>query len=966
MSTLATNLPESLAGEADIAWRRIEEFIEPDIFTALETQLNEETTLQLSRVLACSPFVADLVRRKPEILLQLFECGQLQNRLDPAAFQAELRGEMSEEGADLSRVLRLFRARHMLRIVWRDFCRLADTMETVGDTSLLAETCIAEALSHCESTLEERFGRPLGRDSGERQQLIVLAMGKLGAGELNVSSDIDLIFCYPEAGQTDLADKPLSNEQFFTKLGQALITALDQNTADGFVFRVDMRLRPYGDSGALAQNFAALEEYYQDQGRDWERYALIKARPVTGDPTQAAQLMDALRPFVFRRYIDFGIIESLRGMKQMITAEVRRRGLQQDVKLGHGGIREVEFIAQCFQLIRGGRDLGLQQRELLKVLAECAELGCLPREVTDELRCAYLFLRDSEHAIQGYQDKQTQALPSEPLHQAAMATVMGFGSWEAYLEELQRHRDIVAGHFRGLIAAPEEEAQEGDECLAWGEDLGTEQLAELGFAHPEASVQQLHSLQSSPRVMTLQVEGRTRLDEFMPQLLRACSEAENPDLSLERVLPLVIAVLRRSAYLVLLLENPQALEELVRLCGASPWIADQLARHPVLLDELLDRQSLYTAPDKSLLRNELRAQVARLAEDDLEAQMDALRYFKASHVLRVAASEIAGRLPLMQVSDKLTWIAEVILEQVLVVAWADLVGKYGEPKRESDGSGFAVFGYGKLGGIELGYGSDLDLVFVYDATRGGATDGQRCIDNTVFYTRLGQRMIHILDTRMALGQLYEVDMRLRPDGDSGMLVTSAVGFGSYQKESAWTWEHQALVRARMVAGDPAVAQQVEEVRRDVLCQSRDEAELAREVLQMRTKMRENLLTSEQAKNREFHLKQGDGGIVDIEFMVQYAVLAWSHRVADLTRWSDNVRILETLGREGLFKQQLCDTLTDAYLAYRSAAHQLALQQQTGVVAADQFTELRSAVEAAWNSLFEQDDTSCRTEPEHPE
>jgi glutamate-ammonia-ligase adenylyltransferase len=563
------------------------------------------------------------------------------------------------------------------------------------------------------------------------------------------------------------------------------------------------------------------------------------------------------------------------------------------------------------------------------------------------LRAAYLFLRDSEHAIQGYQDKQSQALPVDILHQAAMATVMGFDSWEAYLEELQRHRDIVADHFRDLIAVPEDEMQSAQETIVWGE--------------LEASLQQLQELQASPRVMTLQSEGRNRLEEFMPQLLRACAAAETPDLSLRRVLPLVVAVLRRSAYLALLLENPQALEELVLLCGASPWIAEQLAQHPVLLDELLDRKSLYTAPDKALLRNELRAQVARLAEDDLEAQMDVLRYFKASHVLRVAASEIVGRLPLMQVSDKLTWIAEVILEQVLVVAWADLVGKYGEPKREGDGCGFAVFGYGKLGGIELGYGSDLDLVFIYDAARGGVTDGSRSIDNTVFYTRLGQRMIHILDARMTLGQLYEVDMRLRPDGDSGMLVTSSAGFGSYQKESAWTWEHQALVRARFVAGDPAVAEQVEEVRREVLCQGREESELAQEVRQMRDKMRSSLLTPEQAENREFHLKQGYGGIVDIEFMVQYAVLAWSHRVPDLTRWSDNVRILETLGREGLFEQQVCDTLTDAYLAFRSAAHQLSLQQQPGVVAADRYVQSRRAVEAAWQNLLGLDETGETTE-----
>jgi glutamate-ammonia-ligase adenylyltransferase len=954
MNLHITGLPELLVSEAQNAWQHILERAGEPLVGELTAALSSgPEAAQLPRVLACSPFIADLARRQPELLLDLVRSGQLQESMAEPEFRHELQRLLGEEGAELSPVLRRYRQRQMLRIVWRDFCRLADTLETVRDTSLLAEASIAEALACSQAALEQRFGVPRGGDSGEPQQLIVLAMGKLGARELNVSSDIDLIFAYPESGQTDSESRPISNEEFFTKVGQGVINALDQVTAQGFVFRVDMRLRPYGESGALVHNFAALEEYYQDQGRDWERYALIKARPVTGDPERAAELMAALRPFVFRRYVDFGVIESLRGMKQMITSEVRRRGLQDNVKLGHGGIREVEFIAQCFQLIRGGRDLGLQQRELLLVLDECVVLGCLPAEAGAELREAYLFLRDSEHAIQGYRDKQTQALPQDELQRLAMATVMGFACWEDYLLVLDEHRGRVAGHFGELIAAPEEDRGDADEeeLPLWGEDLCADALSSLGYHSAEETLQRLQDLQSSPRVMTLQVEGRERLQQFMPQLLRGCGEVDDPDLTLQRILPLVVAVVRRSAYLALLLENSPALRELVVLCGASPWISEQLARHPVLLDELLDRASLYTAPDKALLQDELRQQVARLAPDDLEAQMDALRYFKASHVLRVAASELAGRLPLMQVSDKLTWIAEVILEQVLAVAWADLTKKYGEPERESSGYGFAVFAYGKLGGIELGYGSDLDLVFVYDAARQGVTNGERSIDNAVFYTRLGQRMIHIMETRMAMGQLYEVDMRLRPSGESGMLVSTAQGFRSYQQESAWTWEHQALVRARFVAGDPAVATQVEVVRGDILCQPRDEAVLAAEVQKMRDKMRKHILAGEPIDGGEFHIKQGEGGIVDIEFMVQYAVLAWSHRVPELARWSDNVRILETLGREGLFEQQECDALTGAYLAYRSAVHQLSLQQQPGVVPGDRFGDFRAAVCAKWQQLF---------------
>ncbi len=954
MNLDTSGLPEILAEEARRSWQFIGEAAGDAAAQSLATVLADAPEgSQLARLLACSPFVADLLRRETAMFRELVEGGWLQQSLPEEAFGDELTRLLAAEDADRDQVLRRFRARHMLRIVWRDFSRLADTRETVRDTSLLAEATIAAAVDCCQAELEQRFGVPFGRESGERQQLIVLAMGKLGARELNVSSDIDLMFVYPEAGQTDHEKKPLSNEEFFTRVGQGVISALDKVTADGFVFRVDMRLRPYGESGALVHHFAALEDYYQDQGRDWERYAMIKARPVTGNPERAAELMAMLRPFVYRRYVDFGVIESLRGMKQMISAEVRRKGLDDNVKLGHGGIREVEFIVQCFQLIRGGRELGLQQRELLLALEECVALGCLPESAADELRDAYFFLRDSEHAIQGYEDRQTQDLPGSDLQRQAMATVMGFADWGSYHAALDEHRQRVAGHFRGLIADPEENEGDTDtEGTLWEDSLDDDYLVAQGYRRAPETLEALLKLLQSPRVLTLQAQGRERLQKFMPQLLRACAEVEDPDLALQRVLPLVSSVVRRSAYLALLLENPPALVDLVSLCGASPWISEQLATRPVLLDELLDRASLYSAPDKDLLRVELSQQVARIPMDDLEAQMDSLRYFKASHVLRVAASELVGRLPLMQVSDKLTWIAEVMLEHVLDVAWADLARKYGEPSRDGSGTGFAVFGYGKLGGIELGYGSDLDLVFVYDAKSGGATDGERSVDNAVFYTRLGQRMIHIMETHMAMGQLYEVDMRLRPSGESGMLVSTVQAFRSYQQDTAWTWEHQALVRARFVAGDPEVAAVLEDTRREILCQSRDEAALARDVWKMREKMRRHLLSGEQPGEGEFHLKQGTGGIVDIEFMVQYAVLAWSHRVPELARWSDNVRILETLDREGLFEPQECEALTEAYLAYRSAAHQLSLQQLPGIAPAENFAEARAAVSAKWQQLFQ--------------
>lgn len=920
---------------------------------------------QKARVIAASKFARTSFERHPDLLQELLASGDLERSYPDTAIAESLSALLLDcpDGDELSHRLRRFRRREMLRIVWRDFTRQASTMETTRDTSLLAEACVQQAQDWWHGSLVEEYGEPRNA-AGDAQQLIVIAMGKLGARELNLSSDIDLIFTYPDAGQTDGAKRNLSNQEFFTRLGQRLIAALDKATADGFVFRVDMRLRPYGASGALVMNFASMEEYYQEQGRDWERYALIKARVISGDPLRGQELMESLRPFVYRRYIDFGVIEALRAMKGMINAEVRRRGLQADVKLGPGGIREIEFIVQCFQLIRGGRSSRLRQVRLLPVLSALVQEGCLPVQAARELEQAYLFLRDTEHAIQGYEDKQTQTLPADEAGQQALLAAMGFSNWDLFIEELDKHRARVSAHFAALIA-PTTDTGEGEALPAiWPDAIEADALEKLGFEDGPAIEKALTALRDSSRVRHLQTEGRTRLDHFMPRLLAAAAAMENADLALLRSLPLVQAIARRSAYLVLLIENPGALDEFLQLCGACPWIPDQLCRNPVLLDELLDVASLYSAPDRAALQAELSQQLARLAPDDLEARMEALRYFKASQQLHVAASEVTGRLPLMKVSDKLTFLAEVILEEALAMAWQDLTARHGRPLREVSGErvpvaggglsecGFVIIGYGKLGGIELGHSSDLDLVFVYDSAIRGATDGERPIDSAVFYTRLGQRIIHILEARTAMGQLYEVDMRLRPSGESGMLVASFNAFADYQRNSAWTWEHQALVRARVIAGDARLGRDCEALRREILSIDRDAAALASEVVAMRRKMRDHLLPEKAEEAGEFHLKQGSGGIVDIEFMVQYAVLAGSKRIPDLTTWTDNIRILETLSRHGVFSKGDSRMLMEAYISYRTAAHQLALQQQSDVVEAGRFTEERAAVSARWRDLLE--------------
>ena len=933
-----------------------------------------ERWAQFARVTAASDFVIEQSVRDPLMLLDLVRSGELDRSFAPGELCAQIAAAVSAAETDdqLGRALRRQRARHQVRIIWRDLTRQADLVQTCRDLSDMADASIDQAYQWLYSRHCQQFGVPTGRRSGQPQQMVVLGMGKLGAVELNLSSDIDLIFAYPEGGETVGVKRPLDNQEFFIRLGQRLIKALDPMTVDGFVFRVDMRLRPYGSAGALVLSFNALEQYYQDQGRDWERYAMIKARVVAGDQVMGAQLLEMLRPFVYRRYLDFSAIEALRTMKQLIQQEVRRKGMADNIKLGSGGIREVEFIAQAFQLIHGGRDLSLQQRPLLKVLSTLEGQGYLPPAVISELREGYEFLRYTEHAIQTIADRQTQMLPDGEQDQARIAFMLGFADWAAFHEQLMYWRGRIAWHFAQVIADPDEDGVEsevvvGGEWLplweeAQDEEAACRQLQEGGFTDAPKALKALAGLRGSPQLRAMQRLGRERLDAFIPRLLAQAVEHANPDLVLERVLPLVEAVARRSAYLVLLTENPGALRRLLTLCAASPWIAEQITRFPLLLDELLNEGRLFKPPLAPELAAELRERLTRIPEDDLEQQMEALRHFKLAHRLRVAASEIAGSLPLMKVSDYLTWLAEAILEQVLALAWRQTVAKYGTPLR-TDGTlcdpGFIIVGYGKVGGLELGHGSDLDLVFIHDGDPQAETDGPKPIDGAQFFTRLGQRIIHLLTAQTNSGQLYEVDMRLRPSGAAGLLVSSLGAFARYQENEAWTWEHQALVRARVLVGSEDVGRAFEQVRASILGKARDLPTLRQEVSEMRAKMRDNLGSKSTAAGTganafeataPFDLKQDAGGIVDIEFMVQYAALAWSETHPPLLRWTDNIRILEELEHEGLMPAEDASLLREAYKAYRSAAHRQALQKDPGVIPGDQFADERRQVMRIWREL----------------
>ncbi|WP_286236602.1 bifunctional [glutamate--ammonia ligase]-adenylyl-L-tyrosine phosphorylase/[glutamate--ammonia-ligase] adenylyltransferase [Neptuniibacter halophilus] len=954
-------IPETLQPLLQKHWEALQ--------TVLDGLENPPDTLvdDLSRVLTGSNFVAEQLNRNSGMLPDLLSSGDLSRCYDETDYQTRLATRLAESDTEesMQKAVRQFRQREQTRLIWRDLTRSSDMRNTTRELSLLADACVEQTMNWLYQQACERWGTPTGRHSRQPQKMVVLGMGKLGANELNLSSDIDLIFAYPENGETEGSKKCLDNQDFFIRLGKKLIQALDNTTIDGFVFRVDMRLRPFGSAGPLVISFDAMEGYYQEHGREWERYAMIKARAIAGDREAGEELMQILRPFVYRKYIDFSAFDSLREMKEMISREVRRKGLSGNVKLGAGGIREVEFIVQVFQLLRGGRDSRLQRRELCRVLPMLPEAVGMPQQAADELMLAYEFLRNAEHAIQAVADKQTQELPQDPLEQQRLSFSMGFADWQSFSTELQRHRDNVSAHFADLIAPCEETEDAGQIARnevwlsLWKDELEDEQaialLEQNGFDDPAAAWQQLDQLRSSRTVVMLQQIAQERLMAVLPVLLHEVAATENSSETLTRVLQLIQAILRRSAYLVLLAENPVALQQLVKLCSASSWFSENLTKQPILLDELINPASLYSPPDKVQLDNELRQQLLRIPEEDTEQLMDALRYFKNAHVLKVAASEITGVLPLMKVSDYLTWTAEVILQAVVEIAWKLLTEKHGFPQKEAGvacNPDFIVLGYGKMGGIELSYGSDLDLVFIHDSDPNLFTDGDKQIANSVFFTRLGQKIIHILNTFTTSGQLYEVDMRLRPSGNSGLLVSSLKAFADYQEKEAWTWEHQALVRARVVAGDTALQQRFEAVRAEILARHRDQAKLLEEVTEMREKMRQHLGSKNSGDETPvFHLKHDRGGIVDIEFLVQYLTLLHAENHPALYEFTDNIRILDAAESVNLLSSEDAETLREAYKAYRAIGHRQTLQDRSSTISDSEISELRETVAAIWDKTL---------------
>ncbi len=905
------------------------------------------------RVLALSEFARRVLVWHPQWCAQALAQDTFARPPDLTAMRSAVRSACAaaDNMAALQCVLRCWRNRYQLWIVYRHLCGWAPLEETTASLSALADVCIDQALVRVHAWEVSNRGQPVGAQSAAPQQLVVLALGKLGANELNLSSDVDLILLYPEAGA---AASNCTNQQFFVRVGQRLVEALDRVTADGFAFRVDLRLRPYGDSGPLAMHFAAAEAYYASAGRDWERYAFIKARPCAGDLAAGAQFLTTLQRFVYRRYLDFGALEALRVMKAQLA---RERNNPADLKLGPGGIRDAEFTVQLHQLIWGGREPRLQHRALLAVVPELVATRLLPNATAQTLLAGYRFLRNLEHCLQAFADQQTQVLPVSlaatggvanvkatgsavqssadkvDLELLRLALAMGHTRVESLATQLQQHRSCISELFMQLLSpldAAEAETWDGMPPVELGH-----------FRQPEAAAAGLEQLWFLVNRPSVAAEGRERLQQLMPRVLAALISLDDPDAALANLLPVLRAVLRRSAYLVLLFENPAALDRLLRVCQDSRWLAGRLARMPLFLDALLDQRQQETVPDAVSLHTLLVKRLRDADSLDSEHWLDEIREFKELHGFQAALGQVLGHLPLMRTSDYLTFTAQAVLQEALALAWRT-TARDAQPWSAADVAGyvpegFAILGFGKLGGIELGPASDLDLVFVHDL------DAQ----HGPFLHRMVRKLMSYLTLPAQLGPLFAIDTRLRPAGRAGSIVTNPAALARYYAQTAWTWELQALVRARPVAGDGALCARFDQLRREVLCQPRDVQTLRAEI----SRMRERLRLAKAIDSAADLLKQERGGLVDIEFMVQYLVLAHAYEVVELAGFSDNVRLLEVAAQAGLLSDHLAAGLREAYLALRVESHRNQLDLADERSARAVFAQHQPLVSQAWESLL---------------
>lgn len=912
------------------------------------------------KIIFFSEFIASNFSRDPVLLKKLIDSEDIARSYKKNAYEEKLNKILFEksDSTELKQRLLDFKVYETIRIAWRDLSGRADLIETLEDLSRLADVIVNTAMNFLVEKTVKIYGQPES-SSSKLQEIIVLGMGKLGARELNFSSDIDLIFVYPEEGLTS-GEKAISNGEFFTKVCRNFTKFFSAGSHANNFYRVDTRLRPFGDGGPIVMSSQAFEEYYQAQGREWERYAMIKARPIACNIKAGKALLRNLNSFIYRRYFDYGSFDSFRDMKQRIVLQVKSKKLQNNIKLGAGGIREIEFFGQLFQLIRGGIEPRLQERAILKVLDLLVAHRSIDRKVSKELQMAYHFLRRVENRLQAYADLQTHDIPQKDESRTILAYAMGYTSWNEFKDDLDYHMERVHFHFNQLLVT--EEDQPSDPVL---EDLKemwvnindpqfkADSMDIGGYTDPEKVLELLRYLERHPNTRRLTPNGRRKLGRLIPRLIKKIGEQKDPDDILVKLIDLIITIERRTCYLSLLVENASALDTLIILAQKSPWIINFLSGHPALLDELMQPETLYSPPDRAALEKEMAERMSGISDIDFEILLENLCVFRQVNMLRVAAADISGNYPLMKVSDHLTYIAETVLNQVLRICWKTVTDKYGVPEGvdpvDIDECGFAVVAYGKVGGFEMGYKSDIDLVFLHKGGRDFTRGKEKSVDTTTFYSYLGQRIISAMTRHTPAGTLYGADMRLRPGGSSGMIVSQIDGYADYMKKEAWTWEHQALIRARPIAGDKQLCDRFNQIRKQILTRKREEADLTKEVSNMREKMRDQRLKS---GTGILDLKQSRGGIVDIEFLVQYMILNHAHSYPDIIEWTDNIRLLESLDASGIIEALESEKLQRAYVVMRQAIHHLNLQEKKLQKGDDQFTEHRNNVVSLYEKYLE--------------
>ncbi|MET0756355.1 MAG: bifunctional [glutamate--ammonia ligase]-adenylyl-L-tyrosine phosphorylase/[glutamate--ammonia-ligase] adenylyltransferase [Pseudoxanthomonas sp.] len=902
---------------------------------------------RVGRVVAASELALETLRRQPALLAML--------KRDDGAEAFAPPTLAAEEPARWQEQLRAYRTAESTRLVWRDVLGLDDVDAILAGSTRLAENCLRLGLEALEAEFARRHGVVRAAD-GTTQRLVVFGLGKLGGGELNFSSDIDLVYTYPQGGESDGA-RPLAAEDYFARLGQRLAKLLDEPTVDGFCHRVDLRLRPFGNAGRVALSFAGMDQYFQREGRDWERYAWLKARTVAGDIEAGEQWLQTLRPFVYRRYLDFTALDGLRDMKAAIAAEVARRELADDIKRGPGGIREIEFLAQALQLIHGGREAALRERRLLPALRALMESRQISQADGDALIHAYRFLRKLENRLQMLRDAQTHVLPENALDRARIAQGLGYADWSALEAALAAQRARVAAEFEELLAPRQRDAAPGALTGYWRAlpaSGDAEILAAAGFSDPAGADAALRDFANSGGVLGLSDGARARLDRVLPALLEGAARSSQPDAAVKRLLILLRAILRRASYLALLDEQPSALNRLVDVVARSALLAERLALYPLLLDELLDTRVGGPMPDREVMRRECEA---AMQEEDPEAALRALNEKRLALSFRIALAALDGRQPARNSTMQLAWLAEEVVRAVLRMVHAEVVAAHGEVP----GGRFAVIGYGSLGGEELGFGSDLDLVFLFDAEGSAVSDGARSLEAGRWYARLAQKLVALLGAATGAGRLYDVDVRLRPDGAKGLLVSSLSSYREYQRERAWTWEHQALVRARAIAGDAALLGEFDAIRAQTLSQLREARKLQEEVVNMRLKMRAELDRSDAAR---FDLKQGEGGLVDLEFLLQYLVLRDSAGRDALLQPRDTQGLLLAVHGAGVFDDAQRDKLLQAHATFLAEGLSCTLDRRPRLVAENTaITAARDAVRASLRTQELVFDTGGQSQPQ---